>query len=103
MRCMARIALGKRLTTKKGGIVLVDGLPKYAEDYQAFILERLPDYEPCSVPNFLRAIGFDPRPNDAPSRLYGRFVDAFYKARDAGKVSIHSGKWRVAVRQARAS
>ena len=103
---MARVKLGARLTTKPGGVVLRDGLPKFDEDRVAFIVERLPDYEPTSVPNFLRAIGFNPKPGGVNSTLYLRYIDAFQTAEEEGKLSRNGFKYRVAQtaqKQARAS
>lgn len=102
---MARPKTGKKLTTRPGGVVLVEGLPKYAEDYVKFIVERLPDYEPCSIPNFMRAIGFNPRPGGSTTGLYGKFIETFYEAEEAEKVSRNGFKWRVVsgAQKARAS
>ena len=96
--------LGAKLTTRHGGVVLKDGLPKFDEDRVAFVLERLPDYEPCSVPNFLRAIGFNPKPGGVNTTLYLRYIEVFQSAEDEGKLSRNGFKYRVAAQaQRRAS
>lgn len=103
---MPRVRLGTKLTTRPGGVVLRDGLPKFDEDRIAFIVERLPDYEPTTVPNFLRAIGFNPKPGGVNSTLYLRYLDEFQTAEEHGKLSRNGFKYRVvpvAQRQARAS
>ena len=101
---MSRMKLGTKLTTRHGGVVLKDGLPKFDEDRIAFVLERLPDYEPCSVPNFLRAIGFNPKPGGVNTTLYLRYIEVFQSAEDEGKLSRNGFKYRVAAQaQRRAS
>jgi hypothetical protein len=106
---MARTRLGTKLTTKPGGVPLRDGLPRFDEDRVAFIVERLPEFEPITVPNFLRAIGFNPKPNGVNTTLYLRYIDAFQTAEEEGKLTRNGFKYRTAQtsapaqRQARAS
>ena len=100
---MARTRLGTKLTTRPGGVPLKDGLPKFDEDRAAFVVERLPDFEPITVPNFMRAIGFNPKPGGVNTTLYMRFLDAFHTAEEDGRLSRNGFKYRVVQKQARAS
>jgi hypothetical protein len=94
----------KRLTTRPGGVELRDGLPRYREDDVRFILEELPNHSPCSVPMFVKRIGFNPRPGGSPSAIYARILAAFQQALDDGKLTQNGRNgWRVAERQAKAS
>lgn len=94
----------KKLTTRPGGIELRDGLPRYPEQYVRFIIERLPDYQPCSIPRFMKHIGFIARPGGSPGKIYGKMLAAFQEALDEGLVSQNGTHgWRVAERQAKAS
>jgi hypothetical protein len=94
----------KRLTTRPGGVELRDGLPRYKEDDVRFVVQELPAHQPCSVPAFVRAIGFNPRPNGAPSTIYARMLAAFQLGLEDGRLAQNGrNAWRVAERQARAS
>lgn len=81
---------------RKSSIELRDGLPKYGEDDVAFILEKLPAHEPCSVQAFMLGIGVEPRPRGMPGTAYQRMLAAFRDGERQGKLSRNGIKWRVA-------
>jgi hypothetical protein len=90
----------KKLTTRPGGVELRDGLPRYREDDVRFIVEELPNHSPCSVPEFCRKIGFNPRPGGVPSSVYARLLAAFQLGEEQGKLSQNGrNSWRVAVHE----
>jgi hypothetical protein len=93
-----------KLTTRPGGVELRDGLPRYKEDDVRFVLQELPALQPCSVPEFCRRIGFNPRPNGVPSSTYARILAAFHQGLEEGKLHQNGrNSWRVAEKEKRAS
>ena len=96
--------MAKKLITRLGGVELRDGLPRYIDDDVRFVVEELPNHSPCSVPEFVKAIGFQPRPHGIPSPVYRRILAAFELGEERGKLTKNGrNSWRVAERQARAS
>lgn len=75
---------------------LRDGLPRYREDDVKFVVQELPAMQPCSVPEFCRRIGFNPRPNGIPSSVYARILAAFQQGLEDGKLTNNGrNAWRV--------
>lgn len=97
------MARPQKLTTKPGGVELRDGLPRYKEDDVRFVVQELPNHQPCSIPDFVRKIGFNPRPNGTPSPVYARFLAAFQLGLEEGKLTQNGrNSWRVTDRQSQA-
>lgn len=61
-----------------------------------FVVQVLPSIEPCTVPDFVRQVGFDPRPHGQPSTVYARILAAFRKGEREGRLTANGRKWRVA-------
>jgi hypothetical protein len=94
----------QKLVTRPGGVELRDGLPRYKEDDVKFVVQELPHHQPCSVPTFVKAIGFNPRPGGVPSATYARLLAAFQQGEEDGRLTQNGrNSWRVAEKQARAS
>lgn len=78
-------------------VELIGKLPRYKEDDVAFVLERLPDVQPCTVPGFMkRALRLEARPGGTPSSVYARVLAAFRLASEQGKIVANGRLWRVA-------
>jgi hypothetical protein len=70
-------------------------LPRYDDDYLRFVLQELPSLQPCTVPDFVKRLGFVPRPRGNTGRIYRRFLAAFEEGLRAGKLSKNGWNWRV--------
>ena len=92
------------LVAKK--IELREGLPRYKDQDVDFVVQELPSIQPCSIPDFVKKAGFDPRPHGSPSAAYARILAAFHKGESEGRIEQRNGnrhQWCVATQVARAS
>lgn len=74
-------------------------LPRYPEDQDGFILQKLEEVEPCSIADLVRHLGGEHRQKSGgPSLEYERVKSLLKRMERDGKVSSGRGRgdWRVA-------
>lgn len=82
---------------KKSKVEMRGILPRYPEDVTPFIVEKMLEIEPCTMADFVRHIGGEPRDGGRPSTDYNLVAEALKEAQKEGKIDIglKRGSWRV--------